>query len=242
MKEIMNPSDPINNRIILEIDGQSVEIPKNTRSLKCVNINSAASGIYFEKPSSLATTSLKNSGTYFFGKKHSKRFKKPRLHDGKIEVMTTTGAKDLTMIKSGLLHAHRLGQSNHIKIKVTNPPVYLQIDGEGWRIDCLCTLFITSHDQLPTLIGYKLPRGVYHKFDSKHFTAKLKKERHRFRNIIKMIYHIPDKFSADYDPKEFTPRKSLNRGIPNITGNLVVTQKKDNQEEKIIMTHPKTMK
>ena len=46
IKELLSPSSPVNDSIILEIDGKPTPIPKNTRSLKLVNINSAASGIF----------------------------------------------------------------------------------------------------------------------------------------------------------------------------------------------------
>ena len=47
LQQLFSPSAPVNDSIHLEIDGKPTPIPKNTRSLKVVNINSAANGIFF---------------------------------------------------------------------------------------------------------------------------------------------------------------------------------------------------
>ena len=186
------PSDPITECVELTVDGKLLEIPNGTRSLKVVNLNSAANGVFF------------------FGNRSSSQndWQKPKLNDGLIEVMATKGPKDLVLAKSNLSHAHRLGQSNDIRLKVIKTPIYLQIDGEGWKIEKKCTLHITLHDQLPTLIGYKFPRGVRQKYVHKYRARKIKKRRHRFREVFKLKHNIPRKFSKGYDPNEqITQRK-----------------------------------
>ena len=45
IQELLQPSQPIDDCIELTCDGERIEIPKNTRSLKLVNINSAANGM-----------------------------------------------------------------------------------------------------------------------------------------------------------------------------------------------------
>ena len=80
IKEILSPSPPVNDSILLEIDGKSTPIPKNTRSLKLVNINSAAAGIFF--------WGYKKSR-----KDELQKWKPPTLNDGLIEVMATRGSQ-----------------------------------------------------------------------------------------------------------------------------------------------------
>ena len=184
LKEFLMPSNTISDCVQLEVDGECVDIPTCTRSLKVVNINSAASGIFF------------------WGKRQTKLFKKPKLNDGLLEVMTTTGPRDLVVIKSNLSNANRLRQAKDIRLKIVKTPIYLQIDGEGWCIDKKCTLHIKLYDKLPTLIGYKQPRGVRYNYTNQYYTKKVKKRRHKFRKIIKLKYNIPDKFPKDYDPSK----------------------------------------
>ena len=189
VKELMSPSAPVNGSVIMEIDGKETQIPQDTRSLKLVNINSAASGIFFWG----YNKSRKDELQYW---------KKPQLNDGLIEVMASRGSTDLAMAKTHLSHAHRIAQANDIKFTVVKTPVYLQIDGEGWRIDKPMTLHVKLYDQLPTLIGYKFPRGVYHKYESDYYTDKIKKARHRFRKTVRMKYNIPKRMSKDYNPNK----------------------------------------
>ena len=106
-----------------------------------------------------------------------------------------------------LTHAHRVAQTNDIKITITQTPMYLQIDGEAWLIEKKCSLQIKLYDQVPTLIGYKFPRGVYPKYESDYYTHEIKKARWRYRNTVRMKYGIPDKITKDYDPKKPSLRR-----------------------------------
>ena len=118
------------------------------------------------------------------------------------------------MAKTKMSHAHRIAQTNHVKLTVIKTPTYLQIDGEGWLIEKPMSMEIVLYDQLPTLIGYKFPRGVYYKYDNEYYTDKIKKKRHRFRKTIKMKYNIPSKFTNSYDPGQrglgFSYQSNLN--------------------------------
>merc|ERR1712176_634158 len=110
----------------------------------------------------------------------------------------TQGTTDLASAKMHLGHAHRLAQSRFVTIQVKRAPVYMQIDGEGWYLDKECTLRIRLHDQLNTLIGYKEPRGVRKEYSMENYTDKIKQERHRFRDRVRMRYNIPTRFSRNY--------------------------------------------
>merc|ERR1719270_2546844 len=47
LKHVFKPSSPITNLINVYVDGKKAKLPRNCRSLKLVNINSAANGIFF---------------------------------------------------------------------------------------------------------------------------------------------------------------------------------------------------
>ena len=156
--EEIDGTNPISHCVELQIDEKSKEIPSNAYSLRVAN-NSA-------------------QGVFPWGECQTK--KEPKLNDGLLEVMATKASKQCT--------ATRLGQSSDIQIRVTKTPICLQIDGNAWLIDTKCILDIKLHDQLPTLIGYKFPRGVSDKYQNESYTEKTNSTRHRFRDVMKKVY------------------------------------------------------
>ena len=164
LNEIVRHSNdsPINDYVELTIDETATKLPAHVHSLRVENLDS-------------------------WGHSSKDKSKKPMLNDGLVEVMATRGLKHLAFIENGLSHAHRLGQSNNIKIKITKTPFYLQIDGTAFKIDSnQCTLDIQLHDQLPTLIGYNFPRGT--SYQHKFYTEKFCDKQHRFLDVMKRIY------------------------------------------------------
>merc|ERR1712013_658173 len=113
----------------------------------------------------------------------------PRLNDGKIEVMATKGSTDLAMAKTHISHAHRLAQCSRVELRVVRPHVFLQIDGEGWKIDRKCSLHIDLKDTVPTLIGYKHARGVRRAWTDQGYTEQMKRQRHAFRETVRREYN-----------------------------------------------------
>ena len=169
----------MNGSIEVFVDGSStpMQIPEATRSLKLVNINSAASGIFFW-------------GHGRSSKHELQRWTPPRLNDGKMEVMATKGSTDLAMAKTHMAHAHRLAQCERVELRVLRPPVFLQIDGEGWRLDRKCSLHVDLKDQVPTLVGYKHARGVRRAWTDDGYNERIKRHRHAFRDTVRKQFKV----------------------------------------------------
>jgi len=104
-------SNNISEFIKVEIDNNPVQLPAEAKSLKIININSAASGVNFwgTGPSGI----------------------QQRPDDGLLEVCATTGVSHLLAIHCGVGQASRCGQGRVIKIEVLKP-IPIQVDGEPW--------------------------------------------------------------------------------------------------------------
>eukprot|EP01084_Bolivina_argentea_P039977 73864_1 len=178
LKELFKPSNPITDYIDVIIDNKLILLSDNCRSLKLININSAA------------------NGTFFWGKGKSKsnEFKQkymPRLDDGIIEVMTTNGVKNMLKCKTSITHAERVSQTNNIIIKFKKIPdnigIALQIDGEAFIIKNKCSLSIQLYDKLTTVIGYNKPRGVQLRYNKSGKYKHIIKTKNIFRQTMKGI-------------------------------------------------------
>jgi len=125
-QEYFSPSiKNISEFIRVEIDNSPVELPPKTKSLKIININSAASGVNFW-----------GSGPSYF---------QQRPDDGLLEVCATTGVSHLLAIHCGVGHASRCGQGSVIKVVVLKP-IPMQVDGEPWtQPPCEVVISIDKH-------------------------------------------------------------------------------------------------
>ena len=112
------------------------------------------------------------------------------LDDGKIEVMCTRGVHDMITHKINLSHAHRLSQSNLIRIEVIKVPTAMQIDGEAWIIEEPLTMNVRLKDKIPTVIGYATPRGVESWLQASLDDPHIRKAKESFRERMKQKYHI----------------------------------------------------
>jgi len=131
-QEYLSPSiENISEFIRVEIDNKLIELPAQTKSLKIININSAASGVNFW-------------GTGPGGNEQ-------RADDGLLEVCATTGVSNLLAIHCGVGHASRCGQGKVIKIVVLKQ-IPIQVDGEPWT-QPPCEVVITMDHRVPFLLG-----------------------------------------------------------------------------------------
>ena len=138
--EFIVPSKPINNQVSLTCDGEEMDVPSNCRSLKLLNINSAASGVFF------------------WGNKEEKQYSSPALNDNKLEVVSSFGVHNLVAMNMGLTDIKRIQQSTETVINIEKG-VYIQIDGEGFKMP-KCRIRVTRYKQLPVVVGYKIPLGI----------------------------------------------------------------------------------
>ena len=180
--ELFRPSKAINNSIEIIINNEIKILPENTRSFKLVNINSAMNGLYLWGNGKSKKSELND-------------WEIPNMNDSKIECMATHGLRDMLSIKMNINHAHRISQSNDIIINIkliNNKPMYLQIDGEPYKINNDISIHVQFNDKLPVLIGYNNPRGVSKWLKACLDDVNINKTRNQFRQRIKNAYK--DKF------------------------------------------------
>jgi len=142
IKEFFKQSKKISNKIKLFCDEEEISLPNNCRSLKLLNINSAAAGIFF------------------WGNKSEKQFEEPVLNDNKIEIVSSFGVYNLLCMNTGLLSTKRIKQSSETIICIENG-MYIQIDGEGFKMP-KCKIRVSRFKQIPIVVGYKKTLGVFH--------------------------------------------------------------------------------
>merc|ERR1719193_979182 len=131
-QEYFSPSiENISEFIRVEIDNNPIELPAQTKSVKIININSAASGVDFwgTGPSGI----------------------QQRPDDGLLEVCATTGVSHLLAIHCGVGSASRCGQGRVIKIVVLKQ-IPIQVDGEPWT-QPPCEVVISMDHRVPFLLG-----------------------------------------------------------------------------------------
>jgi len=150
IKHLLRPTRPITESIELVVGGEVVALPENTRSLKLININSAANGIFFWGSAA--------SKTGEFVEKCP-----PKLDDGVFEVMATSGVSDMLSCRSSLSHAMRLAQCAEVTIRVKKSMAF-QVDGEAFVVKAGGSVRVRLRDQMRTMVGYKQPRGVQERF------------------------------------------------------------------------------
>jgi len=175
VKHLFRPCTPITEYVEVRIGDRTVALPPNCRSLKAMNINSAANGVFFwgAEPST---------------RSEAEQQCVPHLDDGILEVMATTGVGQLVKCRTTRAHAHRMAQTNRLTIRIKGIPprsegIALQIDGEAFIVKEKCTLRISLCDRLPTLVGFKQPRGVQARFMERAKDGE--KMRKSFKDLLK---------------------------------------------------------
>jgi len=157
-KEFFSPMRPLTrDDIRVWIDGEEVELQPGTRSLKLMNINSAMNGLFCWGSS----TSRKNE---------LKEWNPPRLDDGKVEVMSTGGVKNMIGFRLNYSHAHRIAQTRHVVWEIMRE-MEIQVDGEAW-VQKPCRLEFFLRDQIPVMIGKFGCRGVHDDVQAIHQKSK----------------------------------------------------------------------
>lgn len=157
-KEFFSPMRPLTrDDIRVWIDGEEVELQPGTRSLKLMNINSAMNGLFCWGSS----TSRKNE---------LKEWSPPRLDDGKVEVMSTGGVKNMIGFRLNYSHAHRIAQTRHVVWEIMRE-MEIQVDGEAW-VQKPCRLEFFLRDQIPVMIGKFGCRGVHDDVQEIHQKSK----------------------------------------------------------------------
>jgi len=157
-KEFFSPMRPLTrDDIRVWIDGEEVELQPGTRSLKLMNINSAMNGLFCWGSSTSRKDELKE-------------WDPPRLDDGKVEVMSTGGVKNMIGFRLNYSHAHRIAQTRHVVWEIMRE-MEIQVDGEAW-IQKPCRLEFFLRDQIPVMIGKFGARGVHDDVQAIHQKSK----------------------------------------------------------------------
>lgn len=146
IQELFMPMENVSSYLELVVDGESIPLPTDIKTLQLFNIHSSADGIDFfgcsrpSKPNELQTYSI------------------PTLNDGLLEAVGTTGVPHLLAIRAGMSHGYRMAQGNTFTVKIKKPfPV--QLDGEGW-IQPPGTVTITHRRKVPVIRGRGSTKGI----------------------------------------------------------------------------------
>jgi len=146
-KEFFSPMRPLTrDDVRVWVDGEEVELQPGTRSLKIMNINSAVNGLFYW-------------GSASSSKRELQTWHAPRLDDGEMEVISSTGLKSMLGFRLNYGHAHRIAQTRHIVWEIMRE-MEIQVDGEAW-VQKPCRLEFFLRDQIPVLVGKFGCRGVH---------------------------------------------------------------------------------
>jgi len=148
IREIFSQSSPLSSEdFTLEVDGVNVEIPRGTRSVKVINIQSAQSGVDFWGSRDVGDANECSSKI------------RPACDDGVLEIVSTKGIWHMLSTRLGMGNAQRLGQGKSIKLTL-HKRVPIQADGEAWWQEP-CTIEIAKRDKIPVIVGPHNPRGDF---------------------------------------------------------------------------------
>jgi len=136
----VRPYKTFTNDVEIFVDGKNIDVPEGIRSLKLVNIKSAACGVYYWGNGS-------NDGYDV-----CTDFTPPTSRDGKLEVMSSFGVLHHTGCRMKMRHATRLGQGKAVSWKIKTE-VHVQIDGESFLIPP-CTIHVSRKDRVPFIYNY----------------------------------------------------------------------------------------
>jgi len=133
----------IGNKSLFEKPIKIEEIVKLEYDGTQINISNAESIIFLNISSFM-------SGSNLWGQTGSKKWKPQMMNDKLLEIVTVSGTTEFFMIKTGLIHAHRLAQVSQIKLEILHS-VSVQQDGEPWVQDpCTITISLFSQDKVLT--------------------------------------------------------------------------------------------
>lgn len=156
-KEFFSPMRPLTREDVrVWVDGEEIELQPGTRSLKIMNINSAMNGLFCWGSSNSKKNELQN-------------WSAPRLDDRKLELMSTSGLKNMLRFRLNYSHAHRIAQTRHIVWEILRE-MEIQIDGEAW-VQKPCRLEFFLRDQIPILVGKFGCRGLHEDLTQIHSKA-----------------------------------------------------------------------
>eukprot|EP00039_Didymoeca_costata_P019611 m.338250 g.338250 ORF g.338250 m.338250 type:complete len:1050 (+) comp18353_c0_seq1:343-3492(+) len=132
-REMMNQTcKNLQSRLVLECDGEIVQLPK-LQGIIFLNIGSYA------------------AGGNFWGSKVQKKFRPPSFDDGIIEVMALRGLSQMAAVKSlpGIA-ATRLAQARQVRITMLpGDDIPIQVDGEAWmQRPCTLTVYHKGRVQM----------------------------------------------------------------------------------------------
>jgi len=139
----------LNKEVEIFADGKRVKLPAGTKDIVITNINSICQGENYW-----------GAGESNEGELQS--FSAPRMGDGKLEIMCSTGmTKNIGLAFGG--HYHRLAQATTITIKVKKTQA-ISWDGEAWVEKCSekkpLLLTFTHKGTVSCPVGPKNPRGI----------------------------------------------------------------------------------
>lgn len=138
IRELFNCSSYIS--VKLDCDNEITPIPSNCRSLKLLNINSAAAGVFF------------------WGDNEEESYNSPKINDNKLEIVSSYGLYNLIGMNIGISSIERLSQSSEIIIDIKKGE-FMQVDGEGFEMP-KCKIKINRLKQIPIIVGYKESLGT----------------------------------------------------------------------------------
>lgn len=101
----------IGNKSLFEKPIKIEEIVKLEYDGTQINISNAESIIFLNISSFM-------SGSNLWGQTGSKKWKPQMMNDKLLEIVTVSGTTEFFMIKTGLIHAHRLAQASQIKLEI----------------------------------------------------------------------------------------------------------------------------
>ena len=246
-KDLLKPTDcAVAKYVDLYINKDyenKIHIPPEMRSLKLININSAANGMFFWGSGKSGTDELRE-------------WEHPRCDDGKIEVCASLGVQQIVKSRLSLGHAHRIAQVSDIRFVFKRAPFAIQIDGEGFIIQEKCTIDVSLYNhKVPMLIGYKSPKGVPFQYMQESYTNYVKHQRHLYRKYkrkefnvhkkpnlkLKTTYKIETKTNIVQRPR-FSPmpkNTTQNNNIRNSNINANINGINDDISDTIQTTKPK---
>eukprot|EP01098_Paradermamoeba_levis_P010647 TRINITY_DN4482_c1_g2_i1.p1 TRINITY_DN4482_c1_g2~~TRINITY_DN4482_c1_g2_i1.p1 ORF type:complete len:277 (+),score=47.04 TRINITY_DN4482_c1_g2_i1:39-833(+) len=141
---------PFSSRVRLVVDGDDVALPDSIQTVQIFNVHSSADGTDF--------FGLGHVSNHFSDRLQT--YRQPTVNDGLLEVVGTDGVMHLLMMKTGLVHAHRLAQGKEIKIIYLGEElIAVQHDGQpSWRKRCV--IHIKHKNKINMILGQGRLRGV----------------------------------------------------------------------------------
>lgn len=125
------------DKVAVDIDGKSLELPTSTQSVVLLNVNSYMGGVqvWCEKKGLnwRAKNNAKKRIEEITREMGQRQLKGARHDDGVLEIVAINGVLHLALILFGFCSPNQIGQGSRVRI-VSAMPLPLQIDGEPMNV------------------------------------------------------------------------------------------------------------